>query len=863
MIGSPSYQWQQSANGTTYNDIGGANQICYGISSVPSNYDGYKFRCKVWSGTCGNSKTSNPATLMVCAPPNIVTQPPAFLSVIENNPASFSISASGTNISCRWQKRVKVTANWDRDTLQNNVNQTLNLPPVALTDDSTCFRCLVTGSCGACTSSVAVLHVFMKAHAIFNMSDSKYGPWSRFASGPVTYTPWFRDSSYGHINQGILHYGDTGIKIDTLTNLRSSDTSALTSLSTWQKTYPTVTKLTTYLCTLMVRDTNMPANRDTIRNTVVVYPASAGSNPLVISGRYLDSTRAELLLRSYSTLKDSVDLAPSPYVSDSGIQIWYRSGFIPPIFDTTIPSVKLKTYSLDSLRARGSQYFDTVTVARDTGYCFMTRILWDSSYGSSTFDSINGCYVLMRDTVRPANNLVISNSAYGTSNTSPWDTVYFRFDSTQKIDTATADSVALWFGLGSDSNPNFLHSNPNTRWWTAAQVVSGALPATKRFTYVDIDSLQFNCDTTWLYCAVLLHGKNKLTSPLVSYKFQIGRPRPMNPIYLSAVANGANGIHLTWTWDINAVSKSSAQGVRIYYRTGSAVPDTFQFDTTIFKEVKPDPGVNDVETWAYGLKGNTRYYFGAQILSNNGLWSRVTLDSRATDSTSDSTTNGVRNTIRIDTPIVFDTTTNQMKISWHVDRMGYTNLSIGISFFLRTMVPKDTLLAKIKPTDFTGIPISPIKINGNDTGSYSINLDQINILYPGTLVFDTTYYVFLWLDKSPQPWSIPTDSSTAACHVPPFVWEFDALEFHGHGRHQLLGERPGAVHGAAVKRRFRIVDGPDPCVHARHHLAQRIHRGRSKHPLSGPAEYRPVLYRPQMRSGQLSYAGCADLPVRH
>ena len=83
--------------------------------------------------------------------------------------------------------------------------------------------------------------------------------------------------------------------------------------------------------------------------------------------------------------------------------------------DTSDPVAKAvallkKSYNLDTINLPryGGQFKDTVTVTPDTGYCFMTRIM--HNVGDSTqFDSANGCYVLMRDTVRPVNSLVLSN----------------------------------------------------------------------------------------------------------------------------------------------------------------------------------------------------------------------------------------------------------------------------------------------------------------------------------------------------------------------------------------------------------------------------------------------------------------------
>ncbi|OFX22654.1 MAG: hypothetical protein A2033_10645 [Bacteroidetes bacterium GWA2_31_9] len=79
-IGSPGYgvafQWQQSPDGTTWNDIAnggsspvfsGATTVILNLSNVPPSYNNYKFRC-IASNTCGTSATSNAVTLTISIP---------------------------------------------------------------------------------------------------------------------------------------------------------------------------------------------------------------------------------------------------------------------------------------------------------------------------------------------------------------------------------------------------------------------------------------------------------------------------------------------------------------------------------------------------------------------------------------------------------------------------------------------------------------------------------------------------------------------------------------------------------------------------------------------------------------------------
>jgi hypothetical protein len=775
VVGTASYQWQLDPGSGTFSSIPGANLSSLTITPVLSSYSGYKYRCNVWSGSCGNGKTSNSATLIVCAPPSIPGQPQN-QSVIEGATAVFSDSAIGTNVTYWWQRRKGAQTDWTIDTVLNRTSPLLQLSSVTMADDSSFFRCINNGSCGAVTSDSVILHVYQKAHAVFGISNSQFGPWSRFMSGPGPVTMYFNDSSKGYINQGILHFGDG---TDTVFSYPPPWYNAANPLP---HNYPNVTQLTTYLCTLAV--SGVLGNTDTMINTIVVYPAGATINPILISGRYLGPDSVELALSNYMGLRD---MGVSPFVDTltPGIRIWSQAKRIPA--DTTSGASIFKSYYLKTLMAAGGYYYLDTIVGPDTSYGFMTQIKWDDSSKTYPFDSGNGCYVIMRDTTHPQNNFQLSG---GYVNNAPWDTAYLSLFTNPytPVNPAPLDSVAQWYGIGTDTVPDFARSNPHVKWWsinTIYPIVNGG----GTFTDTVINNA-FNTETIMLHYAVAVLGKNKLLSPIVPYYFQIGRPRPNNPIVLHAAADSSgSSIHLTWTWDsiTSGVLRSAVDSVRIYYRSGSTMPDTFQFDTTLFKRVRPDPAVNASDIWVNGLNGNTMYYFGAQIFSNNGLWSLVTGGSSASDSTPDPWLHGIRNTFKIDTAL-FDTATDKMVISWHVDRMGYSSgLYRGITFFPQpndtpqgTPVPKDTILARFKAADFTGIPVSQRTIT-SDSGTDSIDLDQLNLLYPGTLRFDTTYYVFLWLDKTGQPWSVPTDSSAAVFRLPPFVWQTTQLNFSSTG----------------------------------------------------------------------------------
>ncbi|MBN2038285.1 MAG: DUF2341 domain-containing protein [Chitinispirillaceae bacterium] len=691
-----SYQWEKSIDGgASFAAIDGATGSDFSLIAQPSDNES-KFRCRV-SSRCDSVVYSNTATLTVCAQP-VVVQNPSDRSVIEGQVASFSIQATGTNLSYQWIRRLGGSYVWD--TISGAIDTFYSITTVT-SDNSSQFRCVVNGSCGTCTSSVAILTVYQKARAYFRMSDS---------IGPVPFEVRFTDSSSGTISSWVWSFGDGTVD----------------SATTPENKVHIYDSAAVYTVRLTVSG---PGGIDSMTRTVTAYPPTG--NPIVIAGRYLRPDAAELVLRNYGGLRSEF---PPPFVS--AIRLWNRVNALPA--DTATAAI-LKTYDLAALKARGSEYRDTATVTAlappDSTYGFMTQIVWNDGR-TSPFAALNGFLVLMRDTVKPVNNLVLAGRY------APRDTVFFTIDSTQTIDTAKADSMALWFGLGSDSTPNFT-TRTNVTWWPAGAVLGGS--SNGRFTHV-VKSDQFNTDRKTLYCAVMLLGKNKQRSLLKTARFTIGRVRPANPVVLHALALNANSIRLSW----NTLDPDSVQQVRIYYRTGNALPLEYDFSAVSPKDsVFPAPAVSDTADTVYRLNETTRYYFAAQIYFD-GMWSRVTQISSATDSTGEADSSTIINSVTI-TGLAFDTTTNRVRINWEVDTVVGSNLQVGISYAVDQAPPQDTAIDQVVEVVAAG--------------------DSAEIDMGEALLFDTTFTFYLWLKKTGEKWARPTDKSTDTLHIPPFVWQ--------------------------------------------------------------------------------------------
>ena len=107
--GSPTYQWQQSTNGTTFTDISSATSNSYLISNPTTSMSGYKYRYVVNLSNSLGPVTSNSVSLTVNPIPTLsitsqLQTPPA---IYQPNTSTFSATAAvsdNTTIILQWQK---------------------------------------------------------------------------------------------------------------------------------------------------------------------------------------------------------------------------------------------------------------------------------------------------------------------------------------------------------------------------------------------------------------------------------------------------------------------------------------------------------------------------------------------------------------------------------------------------------------------------------------------------------------------------------------------------------------------------------------------------------------------------------------
>ena len=155
--GATTYQWQRSDDGgAVWTAIPGATSASYVTPPTTLADDGALFQVIVTDDD--GVATSNAATLTVnMAPPQIVSEP-SDLTVLENEPATFSLSATGSGtVTYQWDRSDDAGATWA--SIAGATNDTYVLASAALGDSGARFRCTVTNEAGSVQSQAATLTV--------------------------------------------------------------------------------------------------------------------------------------------------------------------------------------------------------------------------------------------------------------------------------------------------------------------------------------------------------------------------------------------------------------------------------------------------------------------------------------------------------------------------------------------------------------------------------------------------------------------------------------------------------------------------------------------------------------------------------
>ncbi|KPK80046.1 MAG: hypothetical protein AMS27_17420, partial [Bacteroides sp. SM23_62_1] len=141
------YQWQKDGA-----NIAGATNAFLVINPASSANEGV-YNCVV-SNACGNT-VSNTVSLTINDSTNI-TSHPASDNLCEGDDINFSVLATGSNLSYKWQKNGVDLA--DGGSVSGSSTSNLSISSL-VAGDAGSYACIVSGSCGIFSSNAAILDV--------------------------------------------------------------------------------------------------------------------------------------------------------------------------------------------------------------------------------------------------------------------------------------------------------------------------------------------------------------------------------------------------------------------------------------------------------------------------------------------------------------------------------------------------------------------------------------------------------------------------------------------------------------------------------------------------------------------------------
>lgn len=193
------YQWQSSVDsGKTWNDITGATDDSLSLNNVPFSEVPVQYQVIIKSA-CGNL-TSGSATLTVLANATINKQPVTQM-VCDSSNVTFSIGASGTNLSYQWQSSTDKGNTWSN--INGSTDSVLNIAEVTSADSGNQYRVMINGRCSSITSDTATLQVtpatvILKQPLNQSVCDSSQVSFTVDASGTNLIYQWQSSVDYGN-----------------------------------------------------------------------------------------------------------------------------------------------------------------------------------------------------------------------------------------------------------------------------------------------------------------------------------------------------------------------------------------------------------------------------------------------------------------------------------------------------------------------------------------------------------------------------------------------------------------------------------------------------------------------------------------
>ncbi len=166
------YQWQQKTtdSGSEWMDISDATNATYTTGQTTMAMSGYQYRCVVTAN--GVSVISAPATLTVNAAATTITTQPGNVTVTEGETATFSVTATGSNLTYQWQQSTDNGSIWMDISSATSSSYTTQTATTAMSGYQ--YRCVVTdGNSTEVTSQAATLTVTAATVSVTGVTLSK------------------------------------------------------------------------------------------------------------------------------------------------------------------------------------------------------------------------------------------------------------------------------------------------------------------------------------------------------------------------------------------------------------------------------------------------------------------------------------------------------------------------------------------------------------------------------------------------------------------------------------------------------------------------------------------------------------------
>ncbi|WP_293890079.1 PKD-like domain-containing protein [Flavobacterium sp.] len=223
-----SYQWYKGAIAlTNVGSISGATSAALTINPVVTGDAATNYKCVVSGTSPCAAATSNNAALVVSQLPAITAQPAASQTICSGSSVSFSVTATGSNLTYQWFNGATTMTNGGSVSGATSASLTIN--PISASNASSNYKCVVSGSCApSVTSNDAQLIVSPKAviptQTVTTCSQSGFSltpidgvPNASTVVPSNTLYSWSAPSVTGGMTGGALQNGQTSI-VGTLTN---------------------------------------------------------------------------------------------------------------------------------------------------------------------------------------------------------------------------------------------------------------------------------------------------------------------------------------------------------------------------------------------------------------------------------------------------------------------------------------------------------------------------------------------------------------------------------------------------------------------------------------------------------------------